>query len=539
MARHPWHAAACIAGVILLAAALAAIPAGRRPFWSSDEARVVLLARSVLEEGRWLVAELRGQDYLNKPQLFYWSVALASRPFGRVTESSAAIVPILAAIAAVAGVIAIGSRLWGWTTGALAGLVLATTPLQFDMAHQVLPDIMLSAWLVWALYFLVSAARSDWSVAPLVGLYACLTGALLSKGPAGLAGIAAAVVAVAFTDGVATLRRLRPVLGLGAVLVIAAAVWLVPYQLHSVGRFSHQVLGGHYVTWYLLGSLLERLEGLTEAVAAFLPWTVLLAAAPLWWRQNPDPARRRVVLWTATLWVLIGMSGTFRSRYVLPVLPGLALLTAEVVTAPVTGRAARALRWAMLACAALAAIIAVALWSPSAQRLLASGLSPEDRTYLPSGAAERAAMALLALAGAAALVVSAQRRAPWTGGLGLGLALAGMLVIEGFTYPVRYTRVFDIRPLAAAAAAGVPRDGVVFGHPDLRLSYDIYLGRRVIELPTEADVRAQLATAADARLIMPAARWEALARGVDPRWRVLASADLRERSTVVVGRGTP
>jgi len=40
-------------------------------------------------------------------------------------------------------------------------------------------------------------------------------------------------------------------------------------------------------------------------------------------------------------------------------------------------------------------------------------------------------------------------------------------------------------------------------------------------------------------LIMPAARWEALARGVDPRWRVLASADLRERSTVVVGRGTP
>jgi 4-amino-4-deoxy-L-arabinose transferase-like glycosyltransferase len=321
MARHPWHAVACIAGVIVLTAVLAAIPAGRRPFWSSDEARVALLARSALEEGRWLVAELRGQDYLNKPQLFYWSVALASLPFGRVTESSAAIPPILAATAAVAGVIAIGWRLWGWATGALAGLVLATTPLHFDMAHQVLPDIMLSAWLVWALYCLVSAARSGWSVAPLVGLYACLTAALLSKGPAALAGVAATVVAVAFTDGLATLRRLRPVLGLGAMAVVAAAVWLVPYQLHSVGRFSHQVLGGHYVTWYLLGSLLDRLEGLTEALPAFLPWTVLLAAAPVWWRQNPDPARRRVVLWTATLWILIGLSGTFRSRYVLPILP--------------------------------------------------------------------------------------------------------------------------------------------------------------------------------------------------------------------------
>jgi hypothetical protein len=245
------------------------------------------------------------------------------------------------------------------------------------------------------------------------------------------------------------------------------------------------------------------------------------------------------VLWTVTLWVLIGLSGTFRSRYVLPILPGLALLTAEVMTAPVIERAARALRWAMLACAALAAVIAVVLWAPSAQRILTLGLSPEDRTYLPTGAAERVAMALLALAGAAALVLAARRRVPWLGALGLGLALAGILLIEGFTYPVRYTRVFDIRPLAAAAADGLPRDGVVFGHPDLRLSYDMYLARRVIELPTEADVRARLATETNARFIIPAARWEALARGVDPRWRVLASADLRERSMVVVGRGTP
>ena len=539
MARHPWHAAACVAGVLLIAAALATIPAGRRPFWSSDEARVALLARSALDDGRWLVAELRGQDYLNKPQLFFWSVAFASLPFGRVTESSAAIPPILAATAAVAGVIAVGLRLWGWSTGALAGLVLATTPLHFDMAHQVLPDIMLTAWLAWALYFLVGAARSGWPAAPLVGLYACLTAALLSKGPAGLAGVAAAAVAVTFTDGAAALRRMRPVLGLGAMLVIAAAVWLVPYQLHSVGRFSGQVLGGHYVTWYVLGSMVDRLEGLSEPLPAFLPWTVLLAAAPFWWRQNPDPARRRVVLWTATVWVLIGLSGTFRSRYVLPVLPGLALLTAEVLTAPVTGRAARALRWAMLSCAALAAMITLALWSPAVQRALTVGLSPEDRTYLPSGAGERALMALLALAAAASLALAARRHAARVGAIALGLALAGMLVIEGFRYPVRYTRAFDIRPLAAAAAAGLPRDGVVFGHPDLRLSYDMYLPHRVVELPTEADVRARLATDAGARVIMPATRWEALARGVDPGWRVLASAELRERTMVVVGRGTP
>ena len=539
MAKHPWRAAGCIAGVLLLTALLAAIPAGRRPFWSSDEARFALLAQDTLEHGRWLVAELRGRDYLNKPQLYFWLIALVSLPFGRVTELSAALPGILAAVAAVGGVIAIGRRLWGWPTGAIAGLILATTPLHFDMAHQVLPDVMLSACLVWALYFLVSAAGSGWPLAPVVGFYACLTVALLSKGPQALAGVAAAAVAVAFTDGVATLRRLRPALGLGAMLVVAAALWIVPYQLHSAGRFGHQVVGGHYVTWYMLGSLLARLEGLTEAVPAFLPWTVLMAAAPFWWRQSPEPARRRVVLWTATMWMLIGLSGTFRSRYVLPVLPGLALLTAEVVTAPVTARAARALRWAALACAAVVVVIAVVAGLPAAQRLIEPALTPEDRTYLPSAAAERTAMALLALAGAAALVLGVRRRAARIGAVGLGLAMAGILVLEGLTYPVRYTRAFDIRPLAATAAAGLPRDGVVFGHPDLRLSYDVYLARRVLELPAEADVRARLAGDPSARVIMPAAKWEALAPGADSTWRVLASANLRERPMVVVGRGTP
>src|SRR5262244_2996823 len=113
MARHPAPVAACLVGVVLLSAMLVALPAGRRPFWSSDEARVALLARDALENGRWLVADLRDRQYLNKPQLTYWSVAVSSIPFGRVTEKSAAIPSVIASVAAVAGVIAIGRRLWG------------------------------------------------------------------------------------------------------------------------------------------------------------------------------------------------------------------------------------------------------------------------------------------------------------------------------------------------------------------------------------------------------------------------------------------
>ncbi|HEV8587074.1 MAG TPA: glycosyltransferase family 39 protein [Methylomirabilota bacterium] len=538
MSRALWRPAACIAGVLLLSALLAAIPAGRRPFWSSDEARFALLGQDALEHGRFLVAEIRGRDYLNKPQLFFWLVALASWPFGRVTELSAAIPGALASVGAVAGVIALGAWLWGWATGALAGLILATTPLHFEMAHQVLPDMMLTACLVWALYFFVTASTASWPAARLAGFYACLTGALLSKGPQALVAVAAVVVAVALTDGAATLRRLRLVTGLAAMLAVAAGVWLLPYHLHSAGRFGGQVIGGHYMTWYLLGPWLDRLESLGVPLGVFLPWTVLLVAAPLRWRQSPDAARTRIVLWVLTLWVLTALSGNFRSRYVLPILPGLALLTAELVTAPMEGRAGRALKWAAMAGVALTAGTAVVVWTPALLAVVARGIPAEDRTYLPTAAWEQTAMALCALIAAAALAVGMRRRDARIGAAGLGLGMAGMLVVAGLTYPARYERAFDVRPLAAAARASVPAEGIVIGHPDLRLSYDVYLGRRVMEMPNEPAVRAWLAAGAGAAFIMPAARWEPLAPGAGPTWRVLASRTLRGRPIVVIGRGT-
>jgi hypothetical protein len=68
--------------------------------------------------------------------LFSWSIALASLPSGQVTAVTAAFPPIVSAIAGVAGVVAIGSLLWGIRAGVLAGLVLTTTPNYFAFAHR-------------------------------------------------------------------------------------------------------------------------------------------------------------------------------------------------------------------------------------------------------------------------------------------------------------------------------------------------------------------------------------------------------------------
>jgi len=522
---------ASILGVLVLSAMLVATPAGRRPFWSSDEARFALLAQDVLDHGRWLVAEIRGRYSLNKPQLFFWAVAATALPFGRVTEASAALPALVSSLCGVAGVIAVGRLVWGWQTGAVAGLILATTPLYFEMGHQVLPDGMLNAWLVWALYWLLRAERAGWSLPPVLAFYGCVTAALLAKGPQALTALAAAAVALAFTDGFATLPKLRPVLGLALTFGVAAIVWLAPYHVRSAGAFDDHVLRGHYVTWYLLGPVLPRFTAFSAPLSAFLPWTLLLVAAPLWWRESPDPGRRRIALWTATLWGLIAISGTYRSRYMLVVLPGLALVTAEFLTARVRGRARRALDLASLACAVLAVLVAGVMLSP-----LVRMVENEDRAYVPDSRWEQAAIGALALAACAGLVRGVRLGAPLAGAVGLALAMAGILLVEGVAYPIRYTRAFDVRPLTAAAAANVPPGGTVVGYPDLRLSYDFYLRRRVVEISDEASVRTRLATAPDDAFIMTAERWQALTAAADPAWQVLASATLRDKHMVVVGR---
>lgn len=518
-----------VLGVLALASVLFAVPAGRRPFWSSDEARFALLAQDILSHGRWLVPELRGQLYLNKPQLYFWSIALTSLPAGRVTEATAALPSVLSAVATVAAVVAIGRLVWGAAAGLLAGLVLATTPMYFVFAHQVLADVMMTAWMTWALYFYLRAARDGGRAGSVVAFYLCVGAAVLSKGPAGLAGLAGVLLAAALTEGAAGLRRLRPAWGLGLLLLLALP-WLVPYLVESRGHFTDAVLLGHYRTWYFGGDFASRLRNLVRIPLNFLPWAAFLAGAAAWWRWSPDPGRRRIALVTLTVAVVLSFSGVHRARYELPVYPGLALLTAEFLARGGADRRGRAL---LRAGAVGFALVTVTIAVAAALRF--DGVTGEDRAFLPDGPGEAALLALLAgLAGLAALLTAWSQRYR-SGAAASAVAVGALLLAQALTYPPRYARANDVRALAEAAARHAPPGAVVVGHPDLRLSYDFYLRRRVVEAPTPSAVARLLRERPRAVIITSRERWGALAPVLPGDWRVLASGTVGDREMVVVG----
>jgi len=515
--------------VLALAALILLMPAGRRPFWSSDEARFALLAQDILDHGRWLVPELRGQPYLNKPQLYFWSIALVSIPFGRVTELSAALPSVASALAGIAGVMEIGRFLWGWRAGTLAGLVLATTPAYFVFGHQVLADMMLTTLVIWALYFLLRARAAGWAVGPLLGFYMCVAGAIASKGPEGLAALGAAALAALVTGGWSGLGRLRLVQGV-VLLAVMLLPWIVPYLAQPRGSFVGDVLLGHYVTWYFRSGVLARVEHMATVLPNFLPWTVFLVGALVWWRRAPDGGRWWIGAWTLALWLLLGLSGTQRARYLLPVYPGLALLTAEFLAVAQASGGRRALRGASAVFCVAAVVGAAALASP-----LVLHVSGEDRAYVPETAAERGLLVALVAAAAPAVALAIRRQAFAGAAVAVALATAAVLLVEGVTYPPRYARDFGARDLAVAAAAYAPPGAAVIGHPDLRLSYDFYLRRRVVEISSAESLAQRVASPSQDILITARERWTALAPRADPSWRVLATRRIGGREMVVVG----
>src|SRR5262249_58174103 len=103
---------------------------------------------------------------------------------------------------------------------------------------------------------------AGYTVLPLIAFYGCIAGAILSKGPMGLLGLAAGFVAIAFADGWRDTVRLKPVIGLAALAVLLAP-WYGTYLIGHGSAFVGDTVVGHYGSWAFRRGALPTLESLS------------------------------------------------------------------------------------------------------------------------------------------------------------------------------------------------------------------------------------------------------------------------------------
>jgi 4-amino-4-deoxy-L-arabinose transferase-like glycosyltransferase len=324
---------------------------GERDLWSSHEARAAQDAETILDDGRWGLPRLfDGRAELQKPPLYYWSVAVLGETLGGVGPWVVRLPAALAAAGCVAGVALLGWRRGRPVAGLVAAGVLATA-LHFTWLARVgridMP-LTLTVGTTLGLFYLArdGGRGSTWC---LLLAYLAVAAGLLLKGPIG-AVLPAGVWGVhLLTEGrlpvpwrVGRWAELAHRQGWwwGLLLVALLTVpWFVWANAHTGGEFfrvffwHHNVERGFEVAaeheegahvlrehpWWFYGRF----------AIDFLPWSVLLPVAGWFffrrgaWRE--DPEARFGLVWLLTVLVLLSCVRFKRADYLLPAYPGAAL----------------------------------------------------------------------------------------------------------------------------------------------------------------------------------------------------------------------
>lgn len=327
--------------ILLLSALTYLAGLGRPAIGDSDEAFYAEAGREMVVSGDWLTPYYNYELRFQKPILFYWLVA-ATYTVAGVSEAAARLWSALAGVGLALMTAAIGRAWYDERTARLGGFIVATAFGYFSIGRLSLPDLPLAFFITLATWTAIRGILDD--VRSRAGWLAVSGAALglgfLTKGPVGVIIPGLVIAAVGWIErhrlhlppgGIALATVLALVIGVpwyAAMTAVHGTVYLESFFVgDNVERFATDRFNEPRPIWFYLPIVLGGL----------MPWTPLLAAAvpPAWqWlarRARPGAASVRLMLWAALPLLFFTISVGKQPRYILPMLPPLALLMARAV----------------------------------------------------------------------------------------------------------------------------------------------------------------------------------------------------------------
>ena len=332
--------------VCLFAAAIYLVACISPPGLMDDvDAVQAQIARTMLESGDWVTARLDGVAYLEKSPLVYWMMAASFAIFG--IHDWAARIPIALSVIALAWLTyRIGRWAFNPRTGFYAGLSIATCIGLFLFTRILIPDVILTLTIALAMWAFLRALDGEkrWAYV----FSASLAVGLLLKGLiAVLFPIGAAVVYLAWTRQWTGIWKLRPVEGIGIILLIAAP-WHILATLRNPPYFDltprsepgqyHGFFWFYFLNEHVFRFLNMRYPRDYNTVPRalfwlfhllwFFPWSVYVPGLlKLSYKPIDRSGRMRLLAlcWIGFVLVFFTFSTT-QEYYSMPIYPALALL---------------------------------------------------------------------------------------------------------------------------------------------------------------------------------------------------------------------
>ncbi len=480
--------------LLLLCLALWGWTCGLWDLWGADECRYVQVARELQGRSNWFYLTVHGQPYDQKPPLLFWMLAVAIQLcHGRLVEWALRLPSVLLATLAVLLTYEIGRRRFNPRMGLLSALVLLCTPLFIVHAPSARLDVVYAGWTAIALAaWLWSEPGARWSWVRTALFWIGIAGAFLVKGPPCFIVIACVVlVDLVRSRGRGTMSALQWMAG---ALVLAAVIlgWL---------EMEKRVYGSAFVQGQVVGQTVERfMSGSHEKpiyyyllripLDIFFPWSIFLGLT-LWslWRERAAlwPRLASLVAWGLLPVIFFSLASGKRQMYLMPLLPGMALLVGWYLDARFLARA-RYPRWSR-ALAGLCAVVALVVvvgtaWVATHRARMAA--EPFDIAWWDMAVW----CSFAALLVAAAMVLFSPR----TNSARLLAVLFALMLTGALAYyvsvnpardPRKSTRAFSAELGRRIAEHGLPPVVGALGQGD-KPEFHVYAAYRVIPLPDEA-----------------------------------------------------
>jgi 4-amino-4-deoxy-L-arabinose transferase-like glycosyltransferase len=330
-----------LAPLLVLAGLTFFVGLGAPALTDSDEAFYAEASREMVESGDWLTPAFNYEPRFQKPILYYWVTAATFAVTGPGPGASR-LWSALSGLGLVFVTAGLARRWYDDDTALFAGAIVATSFGYVALARMALPDLPLALGIT-ATISAALIAVGDRVPRPrrwLIGAAVAAALGFLTKGP--LAVVVPALVVVPIVAIERRASRLRPgdLLAAAVVFVVVATPWYAAmWWLH----------GTEYLAGFFVGDNLERFA--TDRfndprpwwyygpviVGGLVPWApfLVLGLGPLWrmvtGRGGTGSLETRLALWVLMPLLLLSISVGKQPRYVLPLLPPLALLVAHAV----------------------------------------------------------------------------------------------------------------------------------------------------------------------------------------------------------------
>lgn len=328
--------------LLLLAALTFLVGLGRGAITDADEAFYAEAAREMVESGDFVTPFYNYETRFQKPILYYWLTAATYRVTGRPGEAGARLWAALSGLGLVLVTAACARRWFDDGVALLAGAIAATSFGYFSIGRMALPDlpltffITMAIWAGWVAMLERGRHQRRWVLLSAVALAL----GFLTKGPVGVVIPVLVLVPVVLMERRTLNLRLSDLVAGGVVFTVLALPWYAAMWMRH---------GEAYLEGFFLGDNLERFATarfndprpwwfyLPVVLGGLLPWTPLMLVwvHPVWRfltrGRDIGTIELRLLLWALLPLVFYSLSVGKQPRYILPVLPPLAILLAAAI----------------------------------------------------------------------------------------------------------------------------------------------------------------------------------------------------------------